>query len=710
MADVARAEAKKEQPEGRRRDAAKRLLQRTSWARSPAPLLSISLIVLAVVYAVALALLSPPSSGQPLSLDLLTRYATCGGSPRPASDPSLAAYCQTADQKVGRANFLDEDSRIVGTLVPLAGGPERKFSTSYPKSDAATNDLLKALFTSGARVTVEPQTGKRAVRFVAQFLLPLVLLANLFALLFYLVQGRGGGASEFTAFGRAGDKRQRTDDARVTFSDVAAADEAITELAEVRDYLADPSAFAEMGAQPPKGVLLVGPPGCGKTLLARAVAGEAQASFLSMSGSEFVEALVGVGAARVRDLFSQARANAPAIVFIDEIDAVGRQRGAGLGHGHDEREQTLNELLVQMDGFSPSLGIVALAATNRPDILDPALLRAGRFDRHVTLERPDVAGRLEVLRVHAEGRRLANAEADLEEVARHSTGFTGADLANVINESALLAVRERVTSIQRHHLDEAVERVMAGPKRRGQLISDQEKFTIANHEAGHAVVAAALGKAGAIQKVSTIARGRGIGHLAVLAEDRTILRRGDMEAQVAISMAGFAAEEILFGEPSTGSEQDLERATTVARDMAGRYGMSSQLGPVRLLREQREVFLGRDYLDARDISQPMLEDFDTEVRRIVDQQKEAARAILDWNRPVLDALASALISHETVQGPELQHRLAAVRSPRSTTKPRKAAKKAAGTSVAASNSRGSADPGSRSTARQARAQSVNKDK
>ncbi|MGH9283430.1 MAG: ATP-dependent metallopeptidase FtsH/Yme1/Tma family protein, partial [Acidimicrobiales bacterium] len=399
---------------------------------------------------------------------------------------------------------------------------------------------------------------------------------------------------------------------------------------------------------------------CGKTLLARAVAGEANAAFFSISGSEFVESLVGVGAARVRDLFRRARAAAPALIFIDELDAAGRQRGTGMGGGNDEREQTLNELLVQMDGFSPTEGVVVLAATNRADILDPALLRAGRFDRHVTVDRPDQEGRLAILRLHANNRRLVDAGRDLPAVARRTPGFSGADLANVLNEAALLAVRGGAEAVELHHLEEAVERVLSGPKRRSRVISDDEKRRIAYHEAGHAVVAAAAGMAGKLEKISVVARGRGVGHAVVLADERTVLTRPEMEAQIAVAMAGIAAEELVLGHPSTGSEQDLERATDMARDMAGRFGMSTRLGRVRVLHQHGEVFLGRDYLTTRDVSQPTLEHLDAEVRRILDQEEARARAVLEDNRSVLDAVAAALTSSETIQGPGLRALLAAV--------------------------------------------------
>ena len=597
--------------------------------------LSGTLALLLVLYALALLVLRPPSPGSELELGALQQRITAG--------------------QVASVRLLDEDARVVGNLKD--GG---QFWTSYPRSDTATNDLLRSLFNANTAVVVETQTAKATVRFLAQFLLPLVILANLFALLFFATRERTDGASEFLLFGKLGDKRVGGQaKSRTTFADVAAARESIIELAEVRDYLADPKAFEAMGALPPKGVLLVGPPGCGKTLLARAVAGEANASFYSISGSEFVESLVGVGAARVRSLFAQARAHAPSIIFIDELDGAGRQRGAGMGGGHDEREQTLNELLVQMDGFNPSEGIVVLGATNRPDILDSALLRAGRFDRHITIERPDAAGRLEILRLHAHRARLLDPEGDLPHIARRTAGFTGADLANVVNEAALLTVRARGNAIDRRSLEEAVERVLSGPRRAARIIPPEEKQRIAIHESGHAVVAAAMGKGASIDKLSVIARGNGVGHLAMLEEDKAVFTRDDMAARITIAMAGIAAEEMILGQPSTGSESDLERATNTARDMAGRFGMS-RLGRVRVLREQGEIFLGRDYLSSHDVSQPTLEQLDSEVARILDEEEQAARVILEEHRHVLQDLTAALVTSETLSGIELERHLAGV--------------------------------------------------
>ena len=605
-------------------------------------ILGSSLLALILIYAAALLFLRPASSGRQVSLDTLFKAAPNGD--------------------VMEARFLDQDARITGLIVLQPDQPPTRFWSAYPRSDAVTNDLLKAFVAGDTRVTVNPQNSKGLVRFLAQFLMPLIILANLFALLFYLVRAGGSGAEEFLAFGQVGDKlEQEGTKNRTTFADVAGSGEAVIELAEVRDYLAEPAACKRMGAFPPKGVLLIGPPGCGKTLLARAVAGEANANFFAISGSEFVESLVGVGAARVRDLFRQARAATPAIIFIDELDAVGRQRGAGLGGGHDEREQTLNELLVQMDGFSPTEGVAVLAATNRVDILDPALLRPGRFDRQVTIEKPDRDGRLDILRLHAKGRRLVDEGRGLPEIARQTPGFTGADLASVLNEAALLAVRERSQAVSAAHLEEAVERVVGGPRRRAVIISEDDKRRIAVHETGHAVVAAALGQTMALDKLSIIARGRNVGHMALGAEASLFPTEDDMSARIAIAMAGVAAEKLVFGQISTGSEGDLERATNTARDIAGRYGMSERLGRVRVLREEREVFLGRDYLTTRDVSQPTLEHLDAEVRRILDEQEQRARALLLANRDVASALAIALASQETLQGERLRGYLARVR-------------------------------------------------
>jgi cell division protease FtsH len=603
-------------------------------------LLLSTLVVFLALYGGALWVMQPASPGEELGYNQLLTAAQEG--------------------RVQSARFLDEDARVTGTLV-TAEGEQVTFNTTYPSSDAATNNLLNSLAESEAQVSVEAQTVKGLVRFVTQFLLPLVILANLFAV-FFVIRGAGtsgggsggGGVSEFRLFGRMRGKHLAAPNrGETTFTDVAGAEEVVPELADIRDYLANPQAVEAMGAVPPKGVLLKGPPGCGKTLLAKAVAGEANATFYSVSGSEFVESLVGVGASRVRDLFAQARGAAPAILFIDELDGVGRQRGAGLGGGHDEREQTLNELLVQMDGFSAREGVVVIGATNRPDILDPALLRPGRFDRQVTIDRPDVDGRLEILQLHAAGMQLANPQADLPAIAAATPGFTGADLASVLNEAALLAVRAGGSQVTYAQLQEAVERVVGGAAQKTKRYSQADKERLAYHEAGHTVVAAAMGKTDALDKVSIIARGKGVGHLRLLAEDTEFPTRVDIEVSIAVSMAGLASEQLVFDHFSIGSEEDLQRATRLAKDLAGRYGMSDRLGRVRLLSRDGEIFLGRDYLATAEVSQPTLEGLDAEVRHILDDQEAVATAVLSENAEILDTLADALINEETVKGRHL---------------------------------------------------------
>jgi cell division protease FtsH len=446
------------------------------------------------------------------------------------------------------------------------------------------------------------------------------------------------------------------------FTDLAASAEVIVELSEVKDYLTSPSRFADLGAMPPKGVLLFGPPGCGKTLLARALAGEAGVPFFSISGSEFVESLVGVGAARMRDLFAQAKSVAPAIIFIDELDAAGRRRGAGLGGGHDEREPTLNEMLVQMDGFAPSLGIVVIGATNRADILDPALLRPGRFDRHIFIEAPDVSGRLEILELHAKARRLAG-DCDLMSVAKSTPGFTGADLASVLNEAALLAVRRKARMIDSEDLDEAVQRVLVGPRRRAHVLSPEELERLAYHEAGHVVVATRVPFPCEVHRVSIVSRGRDAAHTDALPRaDRVLLTASELRAELTMVMGGAAAELLATGELSTASEADIERATDLARAFCGRYGMSEEVGPVRVVQNDAELFLGRDLLADQHLSSQTLETVDAAVRSLVTSAQDAATALLKRHRAVLDSVADALIEEESLGEAELAA-LLAVRPP-----------------------------------------------
>jgi cell division protease FtsH len=473
--------------------------------------------------------------------------------------------------------------------------------------------------------------------------LPFVLVLGAVAFLLFRYQGQG-----VTSFGRSKAKTLSKDQPKVTFADVAGLDEAVAELREVEEFLEDPARFRDIGAKIPKGVLLYGPPGNGKTLLARAVAGEAGVPFFSISGSDFVEMFVGVGASRVRDLFEQAKAAAPAIVFVDEIDAVGRHRGAGVGGGHDEREQTLNQLLVEMDGFDQRSGVILLASTNRPDILDPALLRPGRFDRQIVVDRPDLEGRKAILRVHADGKPLAPG-VDLDVTARRTPGFTGADLANLLNEAALLTARHRLPSIGLPQLEEATERVMAGPERRSRVLSDRERRIIAYHEGGHALVAHALPSTDPVHKVSIIPRGRALGYTLTLpTEDKFLVTRGELTDELAMLMGGRTAEELVFADPTTGAQNDLDRATTIARQMVTEYGMSDDLGPLRLGQARGEVFLGRDLATTADYSDEVAARIDTEVRRLIEAAHAVARHIIETNRAVLDRLASELVERETV--------------------------------------------------------------
>ena len=476
-------------------------------------------------------------------------------------------------------------------------------------------------------------------------LLPVILIVGL--LFFFMSQMQGGG-SRIMNFGKSKAKIISKDMPQTTFADVAGADEAKEELEEIKEFLAQPAKFQAVGAKIPKGVLLYGPPGTGKTLLARAVAGEAGVPFYSISGSDFVEMFVGVGASRVRDLFEQAKANAPAIVFVDEIDAVGRHRGAGLGGGHDEREQTLNQLLVEMDGFDVSGGVILIAATNRPDILDPALLRPGRFDRQIAVERPDLKGREEILKVHIKGKPIAPG-IDLMTIARRTPGFTGADLANVLNEAALLTARENQTLITPEAVDEAIDRVVAGPQKRTRLMNEAEKRITAYHEGGHALVAAALPNSDPVHKITILPRGRALGYTMVLPdEEKYSTTRNEMLDQLSYMLGGRAAEEMVFHDPTTGASNDIEKATAVARAMVTQYGMTERLGAIRYGQENNEVFLGRDMGHVRDYSEEIAAAIDEEVRSLIEQAHQEAYEILFDNRDILDRLVVELLEKETL--------------------------------------------------------------
>ena len=493
-------------------------------------------------------------------------------------------------------------------------------------------------------------------------LLPFALLILL--LFFFMSQMQGGG--RIMNFGKSKAKAVSKDMPKTTFADVAGADEAVEELQEIKEFLSEPAKFQAVGAKIPKGVLLYGPPGTGKTLLARAVAGEAGVPFFSISGSEFVEMFVGVGASRVRDLFEQAKANAPAIIFVDEIDAVGRHRGAGLGGGHDEREQTLNQMLVEMDGFDVSSGVILIAATNRPDILDPALLRPGRFDRQIAVDRPDLEGRYAILQVHARGKPIAEG-VDLRAVARRTPGFTGADLANVLNEAALLTARTGGQLIDDDALDEAIDRVIAGPQKRTRVMDDQEKMITAYHEGGHALVAAALPGNDPVHKITIMPRGRALGYTMVLPDqEKYSTTRSQMLNQLAYMLGGRAAEELIFHDPTTGASNDIEKATGLARAMVTQYGMTERLGAIRYGQEQGEVFLGRDMGHMRDYSEEVAAAIDEEVRSLIETAHQEAYDILVNNRDVLDRLVLELLEKETLDKAEVEAVFAdlRLRSPR----------------------------------------------
>jgi cell division protease FtsH len=609
---------------------------RPEWARDRTVLaLAGTLIALLVLFFLALGYLSADQPGRRLTLDQLDRAARQG--------------------RVATLELRDEDAVAVGKT--RSG---RDFSVAYPASDAVTADLIHSVSRAGGRVSVNEQSAKKTIRTAATFLLPLMILANLFALLFLASRAGGSALAEVETFGTLRKGRKGADaQSRVTFADVAGADEAVEELREVVDYLRDPNRYASVGAVPPKGVLLFGPPGCGKTLLARAVAGEAGVSFFSVAGAEFVESLVGVGAARVRDLFAKVRDAAPAIVFIDELDAAARRRGVGGGTGgSDEREQTLNQLLVEIDGFDVSSGLVVVGATNRPDILDPAVLRPGRFDRHVTVDQPDHEGRVRILELHARGKPLST-DVDFDGLARRTPGFTGADLANVVNEAALLTVREKRSAIEPDLLEEAVQRVLHGPRRRGRVLTPAERERAAVHEAGHAVTAAALDHVDDVHRVTILSRGRGLGLTSVRMDSDAVLHTAqDLFDQLVIAFGGLAAEEEVLGAGSTGAEQDLEQATELARELVGRYGMSERLGRVRLLARDADEFLGAAAgLNA--MSEKTHQTFDDEVRRLLDQAEKRSRETVQRNRAVLDGLVARLLERETLEGRPLAEALAA---------------------------------------------------
>lgn len=513
----------------------------------------------------------------------------------------------------------------------------------------AVDNLTPLLMDKGVVIGVNPTPEPGWWAGLLTTMVPILIFVLLF---FFLMQNMQGGGSRVMQFGKSKAKLHTDDKVKVTFEDVAGADEVKEELEEVVEFLKSPKKFSELGAHIPKGVLLFGPPGTGKTLLARAVAGEAGVPFFSISGSDFVEMFVGVGASRVRDLFEQAKKNAPCIVFIDEIDAVGRQRGAGLGGGHDEREQTLNQLLVEMDGFAANEGIIIIAATNRPDILDPALLRPGRFDRQVTVDAPDVTGRREILKVHVRGKPIEN-EVDLDVIARRTPGFTGADLANLINEAALLAARRNKHEIGMQELENSIERVIAGPEKKSKVISEYEKRLVSYHEAGHALMGYLLPHTDSVHKVSIIPRGRAGGYTLLLPkEDRYYMTRSQLLDQVTMLLGGRVSEQLILEEISTGAQNDLERSTELVRRMVMEFGMSDAIGPMTMGHKQQNVFLGRDIGRDRNYGEEVASSIDKEMRHIIDENYQRARDLLTEHIDALHMVAQALMERETLEANE----------------------------------------------------------
>ncbi|WP_445149478.1 ATP-dependent zinc metalloprotease FtsH [Baekduia sp. Peel2402] len=597
-----------------------------------------------------------------LALVLLIVFLVMLGSTQPRSNGTELPYTtvqrKAAAGEVRNAVQLDYDHRL---LITDRAGAEAW--TSFPATGGLQDQLLTQLDRKGASVVIDAQSGKQAKRLIVQVLLPILILASLFALFMRVSQqADAGGMGAFSRWAGRRSKLGPGSTGGPSFADVAGAPAAVAELQELCDLLRFPERYSALGARPPKGALLVGPPGTGKTLLARATAGEAHAAFFSVSGAEFVESLVGVGAARIRDLFAKARAAAPAIVFIDELDAVGRKRGAGVGQGNDEREQTLNQLLVEMDGFDAGRGLIVLAATNRPDILDPALLRPGRFDRQVTVDAPDADGRAQILSLYLKG-RPCEADVTPAEIARRCPGFTGAELENVVNEAALLSARAGQAAIGVDDLDEAIQRVVGGPRNDTHVLGPDELETIAVHEAAHAVVAAAHGDGAQLHQLSIVSRGRRLGRATTLMldRDRTVLRRSDLERQLAVTMAGAAAERIAFGEVSTAVNDDLHTATQLARSMVTSFGMSS-LGPVTIGEHSAEVFLGASLQELGGVGPGTLERIDAETREIVEEAETRAAKTLSANWPVVQAIADDLVAHETLADVQLAGHLAAVRA------------------------------------------------
>ena len=572
---------------------------------------------------------------------------------------------ENATKTLRYSDFIEavQDKEVSRVLLSPDSGTAQVVENDGSRSEvnlAPDKDLLKILTENDVDIAVTPtKLANPWQQAISSLIFPVLLIGGLFFLFRRSQNGSGGGGNPAMSFGKSKARLQMEPSTQVTFSDVAGVEGAKLELTEVVDFLKSPDRFTAVGAKIPKGVLLVGPPGTGKTLLAKAVAGEAGVPFFSISGSEFVEMFVGVGASRVRDLFEQAKKNAPCIVFIDEIDAVGRQRGAGMGGGNDEREQTLNQLLTEMDGFEGNSGIIIVAATNRPDVLDSALMRPGRFDRQVTVDRPDYAGRLQILNVHAKDKTLSK-DVDLDKVARRTPGFTGADLANLLNEAAILAARKDLDTVSNDEVGDAIERVMAGPEKKDRVISDKKKELVAYHEAGHALVGACMPDYDAVAKVSIIPRGQAGGlTFFTPSEERMesgLYSRSYLQNQMAVALGGRVAEEIVYGEEevTTGASNDLQQVANVARQMITKFGMSDKIGPVALGQSQGGMFLGRDMSATRDFSEDTAATIDVEVSELVDTAYKRATKVLSDNRGVLDEMASMLIERETIDTEDIQ--------------------------------------------------------
>lgn len=566
---------------------------------------------------------------------------------------------KTPREEISYSQFLSHAE--AGRIVEVTIGDEtisgrlrdgQNFRTFVPPNDTS---YLAVLQNKGVTIKVEPKNRNALWPNLLSTMLPFFLLIGLWLLMLRQAQS---GSNQAMSFGKSRARLHTENRPKVTFDDVAGVEEAKEELQEVIEFLKHPKKFQALGAKIPRGVLLVGPPGSGKTLLAKAVAGEAGVPFFSISGSEFVEMFVGVGASRVRDLFEQAKKSAPCLVFIDEIDAVGRQRGAGLGGGHDEREQTLNQLLVEMDGFDPNAGIIVIAATNRPDILDPALLRPGRFDRRVVVDNPDSKGRRAILDVHVRGKPLGD-DVNLEVLAKHTPGFSGADLANLVNEAALLAARRNKKKITMAEMDEAIERVIAGPQRRSRILSPREREIAAYHEGGHALLGKLLPNADPPHKVTILPRGMALGYvISAPPEDKYTYTRGELLDRITAALGGRVAEDLIFGEVTTGAQNDFEQATDLARRMVTEFGMSDKLGPLSLGKRHGPVFLGRDLVETRNYSEEIAYEIDKEVRRIIDECYGRARAMITEHRDRLERVAKALLERESLEGEELERVLA----------------------------------------------------